>query len=252
MIGSALFLQLCPASKSPTTLVVFGSGAQAHSHASIFVRTFPSITKVTFAVRSINERATSLVDNLKKSLSGVDISLQTTSGDEAKGALKDVVRAANIIVTVTASTEPLFPSEWVSPDTRLILVGAYTPKMKEIDVPLVKRAGIIVVDSIEACGHEAGDLLQAHVKDEDLVELGTIVGKEKARSTVGKGGDVAIFKSVSRNEGRLADETGRSWDPGCGYNEDCVRCCGSQRAGDEDSRLRFEAVEGTYTCSSTY
>ena len=196
--GSAVFLRACPTTEPSTNLVVFGSGAQAHSHASVFVRLFPSIKNVTFAVRSKNDRATSLVDSLQKAHSNVDFSLaMTLNSDGSKADLSVLVRAANIIVTVTSSTEALFPSSAVSPGTRLVLVGSYTPKMREIDDDLVRRAGIIVVDSKEACGHEAGELISAGIKDDQLIELGTLVNDPDAAKTAGKGGDVVIFKSVS-------------------------------------------------------
>lgn len=224
IIGSALFLQLAPPPERPTNLVIFGSGAQAQSHATVLVRLFPTIKRVTFAVRSVNERATKLLEKLEKLDSETEYSLHVTSA-ESQDDLQQVVRAANIIVTVTSSTVALFPSEWVAAGTRLILVGAYTPKMREVDAALVKRAGIIVVDSIEACGHEAGDLLQANVKDEDLIELGTIVADESARSTVGRGGDVAIFKSVSPHQLHPRAKLiflGRFGHPRCSHHQDCL------------------------------
>jgi ornithine cyclodeaminase/alanine dehydrogenase-like protein (mu-crystallin family) len=203
-----LFLQACPAAEAPTNLVVFGSGAQAHSHALVFLNLFPSIKKVTFAVRSRNDRATSLVRALQKARSGVDFTLAVTlNSDGTKADLSEIVRAANIIVTVTSSTEALFRSSAVSPGTRLVLVGSYTPKMREVDDDLIKRAGIIVVDSKEACGHEAGELISAGIKDDELIELGTLVGDPETAKSAGKGGDVVIFKSVSIDIGGSATES---------------------------------------------
>lgn len=193
-----MFLRACPAPKAPTNLVIFGSGAQAQSHASIFVRLNPSIQTVTFAVRSKNDRATSLVEHLQQVHTEVQFDLVVTlRSDGTKADLNDVVGAADIIVTVTSSTEALFPSSAVSPGTRLVLVGSYTPKMREIDDELVGRAGIIVVDSKEACGHEAGELISAGTRDDQLIELGMLVSNPESVKAVGQGGDVVLFKSVS-------------------------------------------------------
>ena len=135
-----------------------------------------------------------------------------------------MVRAANIIVTVTPSTEALFPSSVVSPGTRLVLVGSYTPKMREVDDDLVRRAGNIVVDSAEACGIEAGELISAGIGHDQLIEIGTLVSDSEKASTVGKGGDVVLFKSVSRPgiARCTADKSGGPWDPGRGNGETCI------------------------------
>jgi ornithine cyclodeaminase/alanine dehydrogenase-like protein (mu-crystallin family) len=154
---------------------------------------------VTFAVRSLTDRATSLIASLGNAYPDVQFGLTvTTSQNGDKEDLSEIIGDADIVVTVTSSTEPLFPSQHVSAGTRLILVGSYKPTMQEVDLALVKRAGLIVVDSKEACGHEAGDLLQAGVKEEDMVELGSIIADEAARAAVGRGGDVCMFKSASR------------------------------------------------------
>lgn len=176
--------------------MIFGSGAQAHSHASVFARLFPSISNITLSVRSMNARATTLGNTLRRSFPKVQVDTVATTLNGHKVDISDQIKSADIIVTVTSSTEALFPSSQVDPGTRLILVGSYTPKMREIDDDLVKRAGIIVVDSKEACGHEAGELLSAGVKDEEMIELGTLVEDLSARKEVGKNGDVFIFKSV--------------------------------------------------------
>lgn len=199
MAGSALVLRLVSFPKPPTSLLIFGSGAQAQSHASVFLRIFPSLKSVTFAVRSGNDRATSLVDSLSDAFPGITFALELTSTPSGPADLSQVVGAADIIVTVTSSTAALFPSSAVTSGTRLVLVGSYTPRMREVEDELIKRAGVIVVDSKEACGHEAGELISAGTRDEDMVEIGEIVRGKAARESVGKGGDVVLFKSVSRS-----------------------------------------------------
>lgn len=192
-----MFLRSCPSNKPPTNLLIFGSGAQAHSHASVFVRLFPSINTIRLAVRSANDRAKALAETLSTTFPGVSVELVKTTENGQKTDLSAQVGSADIIVTVTSSTEALFPSEHVTAGTRLILIGSYTPKMREVDDALILRAGVIAVDSKEACGHEAGELLSAGIGADKLVELGALVAAEDARTSVGKGGDVVVFKSVS-------------------------------------------------------
>jgi ornithine cyclodeaminase len=71
--------------------------------------------------------------------------------------------------------------------------------MRDVDDDLIKRGGVIVVDSKEACLKEAGELIRAGLGSDDLVELGAVLGPdgEDLRSRVGSTGDVTIFKSVS-------------------------------------------------------
>jgi len=195
--GSALVLRAVSFPKPPTSLLIFGSGAQAHSHATVFLRLFPSLSTVTFAVRSRNDRATALVDALSDTFHSITFALEVTSTPSGPADLTQVVGSSDIIVTVTSSTEALFPSAAVKAGTRLVLVGSYTPKMREVEDELIKRAGVLVVDSKEACGHEAGELISAGVKDGDMVEIGEIVSDKAARESVGQGGDVVVFKSVS-------------------------------------------------------
>jgi hypothetical protein len=150
-----------------------------------------------------------LVEAVQRSFPSVKVGLHISGGesdsqtgtDTAKAktdSLETVVSSANIIITVTPSFNPLFPCSYVSPNTRLILVGSYTPQMHEIDTDLVNRAGIIVVDSKEACGHEAGELIDAGVKEDGLVEIGELLSEGgSAADRVGGQDGVKIFKSVS-------------------------------------------------------
>jgi len=67
--------------------------------------------------------------------------------------------------------------------------------MRDVDNELIRRGGVIIVDSKEACLKEAGEIISAGLQSEDMVELGTVLGKQgEDLRTVG---DVTIFKSVS-------------------------------------------------------
>jgi len=77
--------------------------------------------------------------------------------------------------------------------------------MREIDTDLVRRTGKVVVDSKEACLIEAGELIEAGLGADDLLELGEIcagddVSRRKIESVKdtadGEVKSVSIFKSV--------------------------------------------------------
>jgi ornithine cyclodeaminase/alanine dehydrogenase-like protein (mu-crystallin family) len=142
------------------------------------------------------------------------------------------LRSADIIICATSSTSPLFPSSWVRDGTHVILIGSYTPTMQEVDKTLILRAlsgesspttdldestpiPILLVDSKEACSHEAGELINAAIKPERVTEIGEMVPtdehgnlsmeaylqllsvKRARRATKERfNGPVTIFKSV--------------------------------------------------------
>jgi ornithine cyclodeaminase len=111
--------------------------------------------------------------------------------------MPNLLGQADIIITCTPSTEPLFDGNLVKAGAHLALIGSYKPHMREVDDRLIERAGVVLVDSKEACGTEAGELIRANVTDEGMVELGqTLVDKEQVGRVV-SGGDVTLFKSVS-------------------------------------------------------
>ena len=92
----------------------------------------------------------------------------------------------------------MFAGRDLSPGTHVTGVGSYAPHMQEVDEETVRRSKI-VVDSLQACLAEAGDLLVAlekHVisKVDIHAELGQIVnGERPGRETYD---EITFFKSV--------------------------------------------------------
>ena len=79
--------------------------------------------------------------------------------------------------------------------------------MREVDTNLIRRAGIVVVDSRDACEVEAGELIQDGVGRDRMVELGELLSDDfgALRRKIDSSGDVRVFKSVSRRD-RGVDE----------------------------------------------
>lgn len=108
------------------------------------------------------------------------------------------VRDADIVCAATTATEPVFNGASLKPGVHINGVGSYAPNMQEIDADTVRRA-LVVVDSREAAGAEAGDLivpLQTGLIGSDHIhaELGEIiVGRKPGR---GYAGQITFFKSV--------------------------------------------------------
>ncbi|KIK70506.1 hypothetical protein GYMLUDRAFT_148213 [Collybiopsis luxurians FD-317 M1] len=210
---------------SPRHIVAFGAGQQINAHLDIFFAAFSSVKSCTVVNRTLNGRVMNLISHLRAKHPSVQIDVQTPDGsDEAQEALRATVSEASIIITATASRSPLFPSAWVRCGTHIILIGSYTPQMKEIDTELIMRAipsssnrtgtcsPILLVDSVAACFTEAGELLEAKLLQDQVVEIGKLVLEKRgnvesdwrespphrgANNTMPSfDGPVTIFKSV--------------------------------------------------------
>ncbi len=167
-----------------SVLAVFGAGPQA--------RTQIEAVRVVRPVREV--RIVSIVrsesEALAAELKGVDVGLPDDPGDAVVGA--------QVIVTATDSSEPVFPGERVDPGTHVTAVGAFTPTMRELDAGLVGRAKV-VVDARSTVMEEAGDLVQAirdgaFSLDRIHAELGEVAsGHRPGRESRD---EVTLFKSV--------------------------------------------------------
>jgi ornithine cyclodeaminase/alanine dehydrogenase-like protein (mu-crystallin family) len=112
---------------------------------------------------------------------------------------QQAVTGADIIITATTSTTPVFDGRDLSPGAHITAIGAYSPQMQEVDEVTVQRADKIVVDSLPACLAEAGDLLipiEKHlISRVDIYgEIGQIVNGEKPGRE--SPGEITLFESV--------------------------------------------------------
>ena len=190
-------------------LVVFGAGLQANAHVRQLLVTYPHIARITIINRQTSARLIALVDDLSRTHTTVVCQGLLRA---SRAPTEAAVRSADIICCATPSTAPLFSSEWVRPNTHIILVGSYTPAMAEVDSALIRRARVVLVDSRRACAEEAGELIAAGVPQARMVEVGELLrstevpGEETwgwqpdvqrvAEVWSAGNGDVTIFKSV--------------------------------------------------------
>jgi ornithine cyclodeaminase len=117
---------------------------------------------------------------------------------EVTGDLEGAVREADIVSCATLSATPLIEGKWLKKGTHVDLVGAYSPKMREADDEVIKKARVYV-DTRAGALKEAGDIVQpikrGVLKKEnvrgDLFELAR--GKAKGRTSAAQ---ITLFKSV--------------------------------------------------------
>ena len=111
---------------------------------------------------------------------------------------KEATQNADIICTVTSSSQPVLFGEWIAPGAHINAVGSSTPHVRELDTPAVVRA-MLFVDRRESTLNEAGDFLipknEGAIKDDHIRgELGEILlGHLKGRIS---DQEITLFKSL--------------------------------------------------------
>jgi ornithine cyclodeaminase/alanine dehydrogenase-like protein (mu-crystallin family) len=127
------------------------------------------------------EKALALKGRLAPWLPGVEI--------EVIDSVKDVVEAAEVLVTATTAREPIVQGEWLRPGQHITAVGADDNTKCELDALCLKRANRLVVDSRESArdhGEVHRWLKQGALSIEDIhgelgeVLAGTVAGRRSA------------------------------------------------------------------------
>ncbi len=106
----------------------------------------------------------------------------------AVGTAEAAVRGAQIVVTATYSKEPVIDDSWIEPGAHINAMGSNMADRRELPEALVKRAGVIAVDALDAAKLEAGDLIIPNYWS-NVVELQQIKAGWSAKR-------ISIFKSV--------------------------------------------------------
>jgi ornithine cyclodeaminase/alanine dehydrogenase-like protein (mu-crystallin family) len=149
-------------------LLVFGRGPQAHAHVA--------------AMRAI--RPIEHVDMIGRD----------------RGAIDELVAAADIVCCCTTAFEPLFDGARVAAHAAVVAIGAHEPDVRETDDALAARA-TIVVESRTSALREAGDVILA-------IESGaTAAGKLVTLADLVRG-----VATPAPGRPRLFKSTGMSWE----------------------------------------
>jgi ornithine cyclodeaminase/alanine dehydrogenase-like protein (mu-crystallin family) len=128
----------------PRRLLIFGRGPQGLRHAEALEREF-DLEEVSFAVR-----------------------------DSCSAEVTRLVSEADVICCATNSRTPLFDGRAVSDRALVIAIGSHEPTAREVDEHLVGRA-TLVVEAVRATLREAGDLIMAGVRANQVVNLAQLV-----------------------------------------------------------------------------
>jgi len=168
-------------------LGLFGTGWQARSQLAAVAAVRP-IKQAFVYSRAVARRAQFAEEMSAK------LSLTVTAVDEPQQAAENLP----IVITATSSSTPVLEGQWLSAGTFVAAVGSNWLNKAEIDVDVVRRADLIVCDSVEGCRGEAGDFVAATEQNvfkwDQAVELADIVsGRATGRRDAA---DIVLFKSV--------------------------------------------------------
>ncbi|MAI86798.1 MAG: hypothetical protein CMF99_06520 [Candidatus Marinimicrobia bacterium] len=171
------------AKKDASICTIFGTGVQAAFHMKAIME-IRNIEK--FIIFSRNEdTAAKFCDLHKKNI-------------KCEIGSKKTLKKSDIICTTTSSKIPLIKFEDIRPGCHLNVIGSHQPMIREVSSDIIIQSKIIV-DQIEACKKEAGDLIIPmkegiwsfeNVHGElGMVVNGTIPSRESEN-------EVTLFKSV--------------------------------------------------------
>lgn len=192
-------------------ITVFGAGRQAAWHIRLaLILRGAEIHHVDIMNRS-STRALDLMHEIYTSPEWADLrsaneklrfSVLSAEYGEYNRMLKEHVRGSDVIFLCTPSPTPLFPAEFLtSSEGRrkgryISAIGSYRPHMMELHPDILRqavepdhkhhhhkhaaRSGVVIVDSLEACLRDAGEMRQAGLGPEQLVEVGELLMVKRA------------------------------------------------------------------------
>ncbi|KAF2215231.1 hypothetical protein CERZMDRAFT_65554 [Cercospora zeae-maydis SCOH1-5] len=215
-------------------LTIFGAGKQAYWHArlalllrgkeihhlNIVTRNFDSARKCIMRLYNPQPDDSDYVNHIgTKYNSKTKTSILTPSHTEYGRLLKEYVRASNVIFCTTPSTAPLFPGTYLTnPEGRkkgryIACIGSYKSHMIELDPTILqyavaphhehrhihkrqKEGGAILVDTVSGCLKNAGEIVQAKLMPDQVVELGELfmLKRDAERRAMERGENVNVGK----------------------------------------------------------
>ncbi len=144
-------------------LALIGAGAQARSHLEAMFVVRPGIDDVR--VFDINaDAAQRFADEMKERL-GITVRIARSA--------QEAVCDADIICTLTPSTDPYLERAWVKPGAHVNAVGTFSPQTREVCSDLMAAARLYA-DEVAALQRESGEYLIPLA--EGVIDEGHVIG----------------------------------------------------------------------------
>jgi ornithine cyclodeaminase len=148
--------------RDDSVLGILGSGVQARLQAQLHAAVLP-LTAVLVWGRDPG-RTGACIREIGVRLPGAHV--------VASPSPADVAASARLIVTATASRVPLLTAGDILPGTHISAVGSDSPGKQELDPEILRRAALLLVDSLAQCA-KLGELQHALSEKPRAVEIGT-------------------------------------------------------------------------------
>ena len=150
-------------------LGILGTGIQARLQAELHAGVLP-LSEILVWGRN-PERAAVCVREISVRLPGVRVA--------ALPSPAEVSARSRLIVTATASREPLLRAADVFPGTHISAVGADSPGKQELEPVILRHASLLLVDSLAQC-EKLGELQHALSEKGRAVEVGAFCASHHA------------------------------------------------------------------------
>lgn len=165
-------------------LALFGAGVQGRAQAAALCGVFP-FQDIAVVDPQDSE------DWCRRFALSTGASVYACSAEEA-------VRGADVVVTATRSTEPVFLGHWLKSRAFVAAVGISSPKGRELDDATLDRAERVIVEWLPQSMEEAGDIVLWNAakatKLDKTLDLPMLYGGKAPWPDAGSG--ITVFKSV--------------------------------------------------------
>jgi ornithine cyclodeaminase len=160
--------------RTDTALGILGTGVQARLQAQLHAEVL-RLSDVFVWGRN-PERAAACAQEIAMLLPGARVVAAASPAEVAAGA--------KLIVTATASRAPLLHAADIRPGTHISAVGSDSPGKQELDPEILRRASLLLVDSLKQC-ERLGELQHALSEKPRAIEIGAYCAAPAAHDPAG-------------------------------------------------------------------
>jgi ornithine cyclodeaminase/alanine dehydrogenase-like protein (mu-crystallin family) len=166
------------------TVCLFGTGYQAPAQVTALVEVLPKLETVVVVGRDV-ERADVTAQLLRDAHPRLRVESETRP--------ERAVPRADVVVTATGASEPLFDGGLLRPGTHVNAIGSNDARRRELDATVFRRAAHVVVDSAAVARKECGDLLANGLDPAVATEFAEVhAGRVPGRADPD---DITVFES---------------------------------------------------------
>jgi len=171
----------------PVSMGVIGSGFEARSHVIALSKVIDISHVRVFSPTPANRMR--FADEVSR-----EIGIQIEVTDSAEAA----VSGAELILCAARSVDetPTIEAEWVSDNATVISIGSTTPGQRELPEELMRRATLIVADTLDEVLHGSGDMIESRKLGIDVDSKTISLASAVMGHTIDRESGIRIYKST--------------------------------------------------------